>query len=75
MDRGPGHAATRSAPVGRIHWAGAETATGWDGYIEGAIRSGETAAASGAGIRCTSCVEVCGAASQGVPLLRVPAPS
>ncbi|MEU4226983.1 flavin monoamine oxidase family protein [Nonomuraea sp. NPDC026600] len=31
-------------PVGRIHWAGAETATGWYGYIEGAIRSGETAA-------------------------------
>ncbi|MER7355969.1 FAD-dependent oxidoreductase [Nonomuraea dietziae] len=46
-DRGPGHAANAlRSPVGRIHWAGAETATGWYGYIEGAIRSGETAAAS-----------------------------
>ncbi|MFI0449727.1 flavin monoamine oxidase family protein [Actinomadura sp. 6N118] len=33
-------------PVGRIHWAGAETATAWYGYIEGAIRSGEAAAAA-----------------------------
>lgn len=32
------------APVGNIHWAGAETATRWYGYIEGAIRSGEAAA-------------------------------
>ncbi|GHC83987.1 flavin monoamine oxidase family protein [Streptomyces flavofungini] len=31
-------------PVGRIHWAGSETATQWAGYIEGAIRSGERAA-------------------------------
>ncbi len=31
-------------PIGRIHWAGSETATRWYGYIEGAIRSGETAA-------------------------------
>jgi len=29
---------------GRIHWAGTETATEWNGYIEGAIRSGERAA-------------------------------
>lgn len=27
--------------VGRIHWTGAETATRWYGYIDGAIRSGE----------------------------------
>ncbi|WP_433685785.1 FAD-dependent oxidoreductase [Nocardia sp. CA-119907] len=33
------------APVGRIHWAGAETATIWMGYMDGAIRSGERAAA------------------------------
>ncbi|MEU0504493.1 FAD-dependent oxidoreductase [Nocardia sp. NPDC005998] len=32
-------------PVGRIHWAGAETATIWMGYMDGAIRSGERAAA------------------------------
>lgn len=32
------------APVGRIHWAGTETATEWIGYIEGAIRSGQRAA-------------------------------
>jgi monoamine oxidase len=33
------------APVGRIHWAGAETATYWNGYMDGAVRSGERAAA------------------------------
>ena len=32
-------------PVGRIHWAGTETATLWPGYMEGAVRSGERAAA------------------------------
>ncbi len=31
-------------PVGRIHWAGTETAEVWNGYMEGAIRSGERAA-------------------------------
>jgi monoamine oxidase len=31
-------------PVGPIHWAGAETATVWMGYMDGAIRSGERAA-------------------------------
>jgi monoamine oxidase len=30
--------------VGRIHWAGTETAVHWTGYIEGAVRSGERAA-------------------------------
>ncbi|MFZ0090994.1 MAG: flavin monoamine oxidase family protein [Solirubrobacteraceae bacterium] len=33
------------APVGLIHWAGTETATFWNGYIDGAVRSGERAAA------------------------------
>jgi monoamine oxidase len=33
------------APVGRIHWAGTETATVSHGTIDGAIRSGERAAA------------------------------
>lgn len=32
-------------PVGRIRWAGAETATHFNGYMEGAVRSGERAAA------------------------------
>lgn len=31
--------------TGRIHWAGTETATEWNGYIDGAIQSGERAAA------------------------------
>lgn len=32
-------------PVGPIHWAGAEAATRWTGYMDGAIRSGRQAAA------------------------------
>jgi monoamine oxidase len=31
-------------PVGRIHWAGTETATVWCGYMDGAVQSGERAA-------------------------------
>eukprot|EP01111_Echinosteliopsis_oligospora_P009453 TRINITY_DN2773_c0_g1_i2.p1 TRINITY_DN2773_c0_g1~~TRINITY_DN2773_c0_g1_i2.p1 ORF type:complete len:456 (+),score=148.79 TRINITY_DN2773_c0_g1_i2:77-1444(+) len=31
-------------PVGRIHWAGTETASRWIGYMEGALDSGERAA-------------------------------
>ena len=31
-------------PVGRIHWAGTEYADVWNGYMEGAVRSGETTA-------------------------------
>ena len=31
-------------PVGRIHWAGTETAAVWNGYMEGAIRAGIRAA-------------------------------
>jgi monoamine oxidase len=31
-------------PVGRIHWAGAETSTYWAGYMDGAVRSGKRAA-------------------------------
>lgn len=31
-------------PCGRIHWAGAETASRWNGYIDGAISSGNRAA-------------------------------
>jgi monoamine oxidase len=31
-------------PLGPLHWAGAEHATRWSGYMDGAVRSGETAA-------------------------------
>jgi monoamine oxidase len=31
-------------PCGRIHWAGTETSTEYQGYIEGALRSGARAA-------------------------------
>jgi monoamine oxidase len=31
-------------PVGRLHWAGTETATRWMGYMDGAIQSGKRAA-------------------------------
>ncbi len=33
------------AGVGRVYWAGTETATHWAGYLEGAVRAGERAAA------------------------------
>jgi monoamine oxidase len=32
-------------PIGRIHWAGTETAAVWSGYMDGALTSGERAAA------------------------------
>jgi monoamine oxidase len=32
------------APISRIHWAGTETATFWNGYMDGAVRSGIRAA-------------------------------
>ena len=31
-------------PVGRLHWAGTETSNYWNGYMDGAVRSGERAA-------------------------------
>ncbi|MEO7020505.1 MAG: flavin monoamine oxidase family protein [Ktedonobacteraceae bacterium] len=31
-------------PLGSLHWAGTETATVWNGYMEGAVRSGERVA-------------------------------
>jgi monoamine oxidase len=33
-----------SQPLGRVHWAGTESATTWNGYIDGALESGERAA-------------------------------
>ena len=41
---GYGHALRE--PVGRIHWAGAECSPVWNGYMEGAVRSGEDAASA-----------------------------
>jgi monoamine oxidase len=34
----------RDRPFGRVHWAGAEHSDHWNGYKDGAVRSGETAA-------------------------------
>ena len=31
-------------PIGRVHWAGTETATRWMGYFDGAIQAGKRAA-------------------------------
>jgi monoamine oxidase len=39
-----GYGRALRAPVGRIHWAGTETATRWMGYMDGAIQSGKRAA-------------------------------
>jgi monoamine oxidase len=39
---GQGHALRQ--PVDRIHWASSETATRWEGYMDGAVRSGHRAA-------------------------------
>jgi monoamine oxidase len=45
---GPGtllaHGASLRRVMGKIHWAGTETSTYWNGYMDGAVRSGERAA-------------------------------
>jgi monoamine oxidase len=38
------HGAALRAPIGPLHWAGAETATVWNGYMDGAVSSGRRAA-------------------------------
>jgi hypothetical protein len=38
------YAQALSEQIGRIHWAGTETADVWNGYMDGAVRSGERAA-------------------------------
>ena len=38
------HGPALREPIGPIHWAGAETATVWNGYMDGAVSSGERAA-------------------------------
>ena len=37
-----GHVLRR--PEGLVHWAGTDTATVWNGYMDGAIQAGERAA-------------------------------
>ncbi|HEX2161824.1 MAG TPA: flavin monoamine oxidase family protein [Thermoleophilaceae bacterium] len=39
-----GYGEALRAPIGPLHWAGAETAEVWSGYMDGAVRSGESAA-------------------------------
>lgn len=45
---GPGalteHGPALRTPVGLIHWAGTETAVRWNGYMDGAVESGQRAA-------------------------------
>lgn len=38
------HGPALRGPVGRLHWAGTETAAAWNGYMEGAVEAGERAA-------------------------------
>ncbi|MFB6672063.1 flavin monoamine oxidase family protein [Streptomyces sp. NPDC056390] len=40
------HGRALNEPVGRIHWAGSDYSSDWNGYMEGAVRSGEAAAAA-----------------------------
>jgi monoamine oxidase len=52
-DARPGDGELLARPVGRLHFAGEHTAGPWAGLMEGALRSGERAAAEllGAGLR------------------------
>jgi monoamine oxidase len=38
------HGAALREPTGPLHWAGTETATAWNGYMDGAVSSGRRAA-------------------------------
>jgi monoamine oxidase len=38
------HGRALREPVGRVHWAGTETAARWNGYMDGAVESGQRAA-------------------------------
>lgn len=40
-----GYGAALRKPIGLVHWAGTETASVWNGYMDGAVRSGQRAAA------------------------------
>ena len=39
------HGTALRPPFNRLHWAGSETSDYWYGYMDGAVRSGERAAA------------------------------
>ncbi len=39
-----GYGAALRRPLGPLHWAGSEYATVWNGYMDGAVRSGEQSA-------------------------------
>jgi monoamine oxidase len=41
--------AALAEPIGRIHWAGSETSDIWNGYMDGAVRSGQRAAGEALG--------------------------
>jgi monoamine oxidase len=45
-----GYGAALRAPIGPLHWAGAEYSHVWNGYMDGAVRSGEAAAAAVEGV-------------------------
>lgn len=36
--------ASLTLPVGRLHWAGAESSARWEGHMDGAVRAGQAAA-------------------------------
>jgi monoamine oxidase len=40
------YGAALTEPIGSIHWAGTEYASEWNGYMEGAVRSGEAVASA-----------------------------
>jgi monoamine oxidase len=39
-----GYGPALRSPIGRLHWAGTETATVWNGYMDGAVESGQRVA-------------------------------
>jgi len=39
-----GYGSALRAPIGRLHWAGTETASIWNGKMEGALLAGQRAA-------------------------------
>ncbi len=52
-------------PIGPIHWAGAETATVWNGYMDGAVGSGQEAARAATAALAVRAIDLAG--SSGAP--------